>query len=170
MLDRITRIVLISLLLFLGLTALFGAIWVIPLLPLEWLSGTPFTNYTIPALALGTIGIGAIISAGLLVFRPAWGVVLTMCVGGAMSIFEVVETLVVGLDTWLYALHLGPQPDNTAPAFAGAADVAALFGIPMPLWLQPFYFLYGLTLFALALRLFVHTVRPAALSAHPATS
>jgi hypothetical protein len=116
MLDRIARIVLIALLLFFGITALFGAIWVVPLLPVEWLTGTPITNYTVPALALGVIGICAFTSATLLVvFRLAWGVVLTVFVGVAMSIFEVVETLVVRLAMWLYALHLGPQPDNSSP-------------------------------------------------------
>src|SRR5690242_4891193 len=88
MLDRITRIVLISLQLLLGMTALFGAIWVVPLLPLEWLSGTPFADYTVPALALARTGIGAFTSATLLVSRLAWGLVLTTFVGAAMSMFE----------------------------------------------------------------------------------
>jgi hypothetical protein len=39
-----SHIVLISLLLFLGSTALFGATWAVPLLPSKWLTGTPLTN------------------------------------------------------------------------------------------------------------------------------
>jgi hypothetical protein len=129
MLDRIARVFLIALHVFLALTALFGAIWVVPVLPREWLAGTPFADYTIPALALGMIGVGACISVGLLAFRPDWGVMLTLFVGAAMSMFEVVETLVVGLDVWLYALHLGPQPAPSSPSLAGTADMGALLGV-----------------------------------------
>jgi hypothetical protein len=161
MLDRFARFSLIVLQLLLGITTLFGALWVVPLLPTVWLSGTPFVDYTIPALALGGIGICAITSAGLLVFSPGSGVVLTIFVGGAMAIFEVVETLVVGANVWLHALGLGPQPDPSSPSVAGTADIGTLLGIPIPLWLQPFYFVYGLTMVALALRLFAHGVRPA---------
>jgi hypothetical protein len=156
MLDRITRFTLVGLQLLLAATALFGALWVVPLLPREWLTGTPFPDYTIPALALGTIGTAAFVSAALLIFSPGWGVLLTMAVGGAMAIFELVETLVVGLDVWLYALHLGPPPDPSSPSLAGSAEIGMILGVPTPLWLQPFYFVYGVVLVTLALRLYAH--------------
>lgn len=52
MLDRVTRAVLIGLDLLLGVTALIGGLTVVPTLPPEWLAGSPFTTYTLPALAL----------------------------------------------------------------------------------------------------------------------
>ena len=167
MLDRATRFTLVALQLFLGITTLFGAVRVVPLLPLEWLTGTPFPDYTVPALALGAIGIGALVSAALLALNPGWGVLLTILVGAAMATFELVETLVIGLDVWLYALHLAPHPDPSSPSLAGA-DVGTFLGIPTPLWLQPFYFVYGLVLTLLAVRLFVHGVRPAVRRVHAA--
>src|SRR6185503_5303566 len=127
MLDRVTRFTLVALQLLLGVTALFCAVWVVPLLPREWLTGTPFTDYTVPALALGAIGIGAFVSAVLLAFNPGWGVLLKLVVGAAMAMFELVETVVVGLDVWLFTLHLGPQPDPSSPSIAGT-DIGTLLG------------------------------------------
>src|ERR671922_277542 len=104
-LDRIARFVLIGLEVFLGIGAVAGALWVGPTLPPEWLAGTPFPDYTIPALALGVvIGGGAFLAAAMLLFHQPWGVLLSLAVGLAMAIFEVVETTVVGLDIWLHAL------------------------------------------------------------------
>ena len=86
------------------------------MLPLEWLVGSPFTNYLVPAMTLGLIGIGAFASAGLLAFGESRGATLAVLVGAAMMVFEVVETLVVGLDVWLYALRLGPPPAAASPS------------------------------------------------------
>jgi hypothetical protein len=58
-LDRAARFALVGLNLFLGVNALFGAVAVVPALPPGWLAGTPFSDYTIPALALGAVGAGA---------------------------------------------------------------------------------------------------------------
>ena len=155
MLNRITRVTLIGLLLFLGIGAVIGAVAVIPTLPRAWLLNTPFPNYTVPALALGLIGLGALVSAVLLMFRVDVGVVLSAAVGIAIAIFEIVEALVVGLGYWLHAFGLGPAPT----AIAGADSVGALLGIPIPLWLQPFYFILGVIIVALALRLHARDVR-----------
>ncbi len=65
MADRIIRFLLLALHTFLGVTAIFGAVWVVPLLPRQWLAGTAFSDYTIPAIALGAIGLAAFVSAGL---------------------------------------------------------------------------------------------------------
>jgi hypothetical protein len=151
----LNRTVLIGLQLFLGIGALIGAVAVIPTLPREWLQGTPFPDYTLPALSLGLVGMGALVSAALLVIHVEWGVLLSVAIGVGIAIFEIVETLVVGLDYWLHALRLGPAPTP----IAGAEGVGALLGIPIPLWLQPFYFILGMIIVALALRLYAHQVR-----------
>lgn len=157
MVDRIVRIVLILLNVFLGLTAVFGAVSVVPTLPKDLLVGTPFPDYTIPSLALTMVGVGALLAAALMVFNMPIGLLLSFAVGAGIAIFEIVETLVVGLDVWLHALGFGPEP---APIFVGAEPVPAPLGIPIPLWLQPFYFTLGALIVALALRLYAHTVRP----------
>src|SRR5437868_1335224 len=90
------RFALLGMNLFLGVCAVVGAVQVVPRLPLEWLAGTPFPNYTVPAPALGVVvGGGALLAAVLLLFQPAAGAVLSIAIGGAIAIFEVVETLVV---------------------------------------------------------------------------
>jgi hypothetical protein len=152
MMDRIARVGLIGLELFLGVTAVYGAIWVVPTLPPEWLAGTPFSDYTVPALALGVVvGGGAFLAAGLLLFGEELGVLVSGAVGLAIAIFEVVETMVVGLEVWLHALGLGPAP--TGP-------LAGVVGIPAPLWLQPFYFMLGVVIVALAARLWTRLEQP----------
>ncbi len=151
--HRLTRLVLIGLEIFLAAGAIGGAIAVVPSFPLEWLVGSPFSDYTIPALALGlVIGGGALLAAALLALRHPWGLLLSAAVGVGMAIFEVVETSVMGLDIWLGLLGLRPGP---LPSVSGmdAGGVPALLGVPLPLWLQPFYFLLGLVILALALRL-----------------
>jgi hypothetical protein len=158
MLDRVARLTLVLLNLFLGISAIFGALIVVPQLPRSYLSGTPFPDYTVPAIALGLVGTGALVAAGLLVVYLDYAVLLTMLVGIGIAVFEVVETLVVGLDAWLFALRLGPRPHPSSPSLEGAA-AGTLLGIPIPLWLQPFYFVFGLLLIALALRLFAHRTR-----------
>jgi hypothetical protein len=101
--KSVVRGVLIVLLVVLALTTLFGALLVVPMLPLEWLSGTAFRDYRLPAVALGTIGAGAIVSVALLALHRPAGTVLAAIVGAAMAIFELVETLVVwtcGYTNW----------------------------------------------------------------------
>lgn len=150
---RIRRYTLIGLNLFLAANAIAGAVWVVPSLPREWLAGTPFPDYTVPALALGVIvGLGALSSAILLVFRPEPGIVASGAVGTAMMVFELVEASVVGGDIWLHFLGLSPITKGL-PA-TDVSGIPAPLGVPLPLWQQPVFFLFGLAIFVLALQLF----------------
>ena len=150
--NRRRRSLLAGLNLFLSLNAIYGAVWVVPGLPREWLTGTPFVDYTVPALALGIIvGMGAFVSAALLVFRPVWGSRASVVVGMGMVVFELVETSVVGWDLWLHALGLGPIRKGL-PA-TDVTGIPAPLGIPLPLWQQPVYFLLGAIILALAVGL-----------------
>jgi hypothetical protein len=161
--DRLTRFTLIGLELFLGVGAVGGALWVVPTLPPEWLAGTPFPDYTIPALALGVvIGGGAFLAATLLLLHEPWGVPLSLAVGVALAIFEIVETSVVGRDVWLHALGLKAVVDKGLPG-TDLAGVPLLLGIPVPLWQQPVYFVLGIVVAALAPRLWAHQA-PSALN------
>jgi hypothetical protein len=149
MLRRAALFSLIVLELFLAATALSGAIWVVPLQPVALLAGSPFTDYTIPALALGLIGVAALVSAALLLVRRPIGVLGSIAVGAGIVVFELVETSVMGLDVWLHALGLRPAVDMER--FGSLDGIPVPLGVPLPLWLQPFYVLLGMLIVALAL-------------------
>jgi hypothetical protein len=112
-----TRIGLIVLNAFVAFTAIFGAIWVVPTIPLEWLKWGPFTDYTVPALALGIlVGGSATIATALTVVRPRIGALASMLAGVMIIGFELVEILVVGFtlieydasqfQAWLQLIYL----------------------------------------------------------------
>ena len=157
--DRVARLSLIGLVWLLAVTAIFGGLVVVPHLPIELLAGSPFSDYAIPAVALaGIVGGGALVAAMLLALRPNWGLVVSAMIGVAMMLFEVVETSVIGLDFWLRALGLSPTLGPGMPGF-DSDSVPAPLGIPLPLWLQPFYFAYGAVVVTLAVRLWGHRTR-----------
>jgi hypothetical protein len=144
--------VLIALEGFLAATAIFGAIWVVPSQSTVLLAGSPFTDYTIPSLALGVVvGGGALAAAAILLLRQRLGVMLSIAVGLAIIFFELVETAVLGLDVWLHAVGLGPAV--AMERFGNLEGIPAPVGVPLPLWLQPFYIVIGLLIIALALGL-----------------
>lgn len=117
---------------FLAATAIWGAALVVPTLPPEWLRGgliSPFSDTTIPALALGILcGGSALAAIAALILRPRLGALLSLVCGALMIGFELVEILVVGFTPVLYP---------TQPAA----------------WLQPFYILLGAAIALLGLRL-----------------
>ena len=92
-----TRIGLIALNAFVALTAIASAFLVLPTMPVEWLKHGPFTDYTVPALALGIlVGGSALLGALLLAARPSVGALATVVAGAMIIGFEVVEIGVVG--------------------------------------------------------------------------
>ena len=158
MLVRLSRGVLIGLDLLLGVTALIGGLTVIPTLPPEWLVGSPFSDYGLPATALTMIVIGAAVGGVLVMVRVEWGLVVSIAAGIAITVFEMVETTVLGLDVWLYRLGLGPGP--TSPITRANLDgIPAPLGIPLPLWLQPAYFIVGIIIAVTAMRLWTRRQR-----------
>jgi hypothetical protein len=144
----LTRIVLTTLLLFLAITAVGGGLLVIPAQPVEWLAGTPFPDFTVPALALTGIGLAALVAAAMLLTPRGAGPLAAFLAGGAIACFEAVQVWALSLHVWLQVLGLEPPgPLQTSiPLEPGG-------GIPAPLWLQPFYFVFGVVVMALAWRL-----------------
>jgi hypothetical protein len=116
---------LIGLELFTAVGAIAGAIFVVPGLPREWLAGSPFSDYAVPALALGILCGGGSLAAALTVaWRPTLGGIFSVAAGAAMAIFEAVEVAAVGF----MIVKFPGEPAS---------------------YLQPFYIILGLVIAAL---------------------
>lgn len=94
--GTLVRILLIVLAGLVAFTAIGGAFFVVPTMPLDWIKAGPFTDWTIPAIALGLVGAFAAVTTAVLVVRPWAGALMSIAVGAAMVIFELVEITVVG--------------------------------------------------------------------------
>lgn len=83
-----------------GLTALSsiaGAIFVVPFMPLKDLEGSAFSDYLIPALALGIlVGGTALLALLALLAQREEAILLAATSGIALAIFEVVEVTTIG--------------------------------------------------------------------------
>jgi hypothetical protein len=142
MTHRGTRIALGLLEVFVVLTAVQGAIFVVPNLPRAWIAGTPFADYTVPALALGIVCGGASLIAGLgVMLRPLLGAALSVMAGVVLIGFELVEIGVVGFalatygpgtpQAWLQVIYLAVGTAITLLGFRlllveGAATIRRL--------------------------------------------
>ena len=97
---RRTRRALLGLDLFLGCTAVAGGValllgWLAP--PLDLLQGSPFADYTVPALLVIVVVGGCGLSAAWLVrHRMGAGVGASAVTGCAILCFEAVEISVIG--------------------------------------------------------------------------
>jgi len=137
--NRATLIVLQS---FVAFTTMFGAFLVVPTLPLDWLQRGPMTDYTIPAIALGLVGVSAIVSVVLLVLGSTHAPVVTMISGAMMIAFEFVEIAIVG---FAILVHGADNPVS---------------------WLQVVYIAIGVVVMALAYRLWHQMADPWSVAWH----
>jgi hypothetical protein len=130
-----------------AVTAIAGAIWVVPTMPLEWIKAGPLDDWTIPAMALGFVGILAAIAFAGVIARPWVGALASVVAGAAMVIFELVEIAVVG---WTPA----------DPALNGQFQA----------WLQPIYLIVGSAQLLFGVRLWMvrRSGAPALPLIHPA--
>lgn len=126
------RVALVTLAALVALTAIQGAIFVLPTMPTSVLHQgmlAIFPDYTVPALALGILCGGSALAALVaVVLRPALGGLLAIVAGVFMVGFELVEIAVVGF-----------TPAQT-PALPQA-------------WLQVFYLVVGTLMAGLGWRL-----------------
>jgi hypothetical protein len=129
MAKRIVRGSIVVLCAFVALSAIPSAFLVVPALPAEWLRWGPFTDYTIPAIALGAVGVVAATTAVAVVSVPQLGALAAIGTGIAMAAFEVVEVFIVG-----FALALYPDMFQS--------------------WLQPIYFAVGIAIALLGVALY----------------
>ena len=118
--NILLRSAIVLLCAFVALTAIPSAFLVLPSLPLEWLSG-PFSDYTVPAVALAMVGALAAAAALGVISTPQLGALAAIAAGVAMMAFELVEVAVVGIAL----IEFPDQPQS---------------------WLQPIYFAIGAAL------------------------
>jgi hypothetical protein len=103
------RTLLLDLNLFLGVTAVGGGVallagWI--RIPLSSLVGSPFSDYTVPAVLLTVVvGGSALLAAGLVHLGTVAGLPASAIAGGAIIVFEIVECSVIGF-AWLQAAYL----------------------------------------------------------------
>lgn len=97
--DKIIRIILCGLSAFIALTAIGGGMAILTgadKFPMEWLQGTPFADYTLPALALTVVVGGSALLAALLIFtKRAWGARLAVAAGILLVGYVSVEVLIL---------------------------------------------------------------------------
>lgn len=127
------RIALLVLHALVAITAIGGAIWVVPTMPLEWIKAGPFEDWTIPALALAFVGMLAAASFGALLVRPWLGALASVVAGAAMIAFELVETAVVGwtlADPELSGYFQAGSSRSTSWSDRGSCSSASACGLP----------------------------------------
>jgi len=101
-----TRIAIAVLDGFLAITALAGAMIVIPTLPKDMLAGSVFPDFMVPALALGVVVAGsALVAAVAVIFWPRLGAALAMISALAIVVFELVEIPTIGYH-WLQVAYI----------------------------------------------------------------
>ena len=116
-----------------ALTAIGGAIWVVPTMPLDWIKAGPFADWTLPAIALGFVGLIAAAAFVAVIVRPWLGALASVAAGSAMIVFELVEIAVVG---WTLA---DPRLNGyfqawLQPIFLGVGSIQLLLGVR--LWFE----------------------------------
>jgi CubicO group peptidase (beta-lactamase class C family) len=115
---------------FVAITGAIGAAIVIPYLPTDLYRYKYFTDFTVPASALGALAAVSTLALCGLLLRRRFGRTLSALAGASLVIFEVVESAAVGS-------VFTPPPG------------LELHG-EMALWLQPLYIAVGLAMVLLA--------------------
>lgn len=104
----IARNVLAALLLLVGLNGLAGGYYGMSgarSVPVEWLEGSPFSNYFIPGLILFiAVGIFCTISAALLIMRAKSSVSFGKASGILLIAWIVIQMLIIGYVSFLQPL------------------------------------------------------------------
>lgn len=114
-----------------GIAILIGAFdqW----LPLAWLHGTPFNDYTIPGLTLAiVVGGGMLLAAATVFIQREVTVLLSAAMGLIMIGFEIVEVAIV--DRYEQAL----VPSTVAQQVLFSVLGLVIFGLATYLWVAEY--------------------------------
>lgn len=106
------RITLAAVDLFAAVSAIVGAVGLVVGfmdIPLTELRGTPFADFTVPALLLGVVvGGSALAAAVIALFGPRRIEALASAVAGCVMVgWMTVEIAMIGLDVWVQAAYFG---------------------------------------------------------------
>ncbi len=132
------RIALVVIEAFIGLGAIGGGIAILTgafdqLLPVAWLQGTPFSDYTIPGLLLLiVVGGGMLLAATTVFVQRAWAVLLQASMGLVMIGFEVFEVAIIDR----YAQAVIPSTVVQQVLMSGLGLV--IFGLASSLWMSEY--------------------------------
>src|SRR5437660_5430000 len=123
---------------FIGLGAIGGGIAILTgafdqWLPVAWLQGTPFSDYTIPGLLLLIVlGGGMLLAAATVVVQREWAVLLSMAMGLVMIGFEVFEVAII--DRYAQAVI----PSTVVQQVLMSGFGLLIFGLAASLWMTEF--------------------------------
>jgi hypothetical protein len=136
--HKVIRIALFVLEAFIGLSAIQGGILLLTgafdqYVPVAWLAGTPFSDYTIPGLVLViVVGGSALLAAATVFIHREWTVLVSVLAGLLMVGYEVVE-----------AVSLDSKVGNVLPTVVGMQLLwlvpgLAVFGLAGYLWMREY--------------------------------
>jgi hypothetical protein len=114
-----------------GIALLIGAFaqW----LPVAWLQGTPFNDYTIPGLILTmVVGGGMMLAAATLFSQREWAVLLQASMGLILIGWEIVEVVIIDR----YEQAVVPSTVVQQVLFSGLG--LAIFGLAAYLWMAEY--------------------------------
>jgi hypothetical protein len=132
------RIALVVIEAFIGLGAIGGGIALLmgafaQWLPLAWLQGTPFSDYTIPGLVLTfVVGGGMLLAAATLFIQREWAVLLQASMGLIMIGWEIVEVAII--DRYEQAV----VPSTVVQQVLFSVLGLAIFGLAAYLWMAEY--------------------------------
>jgi hypothetical protein len=136
--HKAIRIVLVVIEAIIGLGAIGGGIAILTgsfdqWLPLAWLQGTPFSDYTIPGLLLLiVIGGGMLLAAATIFIQREWAVLLSALMGLVMIGFEIFEIAIIDR----YADAIVPSTLAQQALMSGLGLV--IFGLASYLWMSEY--------------------------------
>jgi len=125
---------------FIGLCAVGGGLAILThafnfdqWLPVEWLQGTPFSDYTIPGLLLLiVVGGGMLLAATTIFVQREWAVLLSVAMGLVMIGFEAFEVAI--LDRFAQAVI----PSTIVQQVLMAGLGLVIFGLAFSLWMSEY--------------------------------
>jgi len=136
--HKAIRTVLVGIEAIIGLGAISGGIAILSgdfdqWLPLSWLQGTPFSDYTIPGLILLiVIGGGMLLAAATVFIQREWAVLLSALMGLVMIGFEIFEIAIIDR----YADAIVPSSIIQQVLMSGLGII--VFGLASYLWMSEY--------------------------------
>ena len=138
--HKAIRIALVVIETVIGLAAIFGGIALVTgafnfdqWIPVAWLAGTPFSDYTIPGLLLLIlVGGGMLLAATTILVRREWTVLFSAAMGLVVVGFEVVEVAIIDR----YAQAVVPPTIVQQILMSGLGLL--IFGLAGYLWMREY--------------------------------